>query len=77
MKLKLIIFLSINLAIALLAAVASPALISGPEYRRYKVAFDFVEQLQPGERVDVILTQTFDSLGSSPDLALDMIDAMP
>ncbi len=55
MKKKLLAFVSINLAIAVLAASAPIALIGGGEYERQRVVFDYVEHVQPGARLSVIL----------------------
>ncbi|MFO1402736.1 MAG: hypothetical protein U1F30_16235 [Steroidobacteraceae bacterium] len=55
MKHKLLVFVLINLAIAALAAMAPKPLIGGGEYERQRVVFDFVERVQPGQHLDVIL----------------------
>jgi hypothetical protein len=55
MKKKLLIFTLVNLCIAVLAAMAPIALIGGGEYERQRVVFDFVESVQPGQHLSVIV----------------------
>ena len=55
MKKKLLIFTLINLGIAALAAMAPIALIGGGEYERQRVVFDFVESVQAGQSLSVII----------------------
>jgi hypothetical protein len=55
MKKKLLLFTLINLCIAVLTAMAPIALIGGGEYERQRVVFDFVESVQPGQHLSVIV----------------------
>jgi hypothetical protein len=62
---KLFIFIGINLAIAALAAFAPASLINGLDYQRHAVVYDFVEAIEPGTHLNVIIGD------SRPECCLD------
>lgn len=62
---KLLIFIGINLVIAAVAALAPVSLTSGLDYQRHAVVYDFVEAVEPGTRVNVIIGD------SRPECCLD------
>lgn len=52
---KILIFLAINLAIALVAGIAPPSLTNGEDYLRVATVHDFVESADPDSPLKVIL----------------------
>lgn len=52
---KLTLFTLLNLAIALLIASVPRSFTAGVEYERHRVVFEFIDSLEPGREVSIIL----------------------